>query len=101
VDSPILISDLAVSIHLDCPLSREQELLVPVWMYELVLGIAHLEFGGLNSAVWVVMEFKFENWLKFRAKSTMCYFGLAHFRAAPLRIGWNCKNLKKSKNQKL
>jgi hypothetical protein len=73
---------------------------VPVWIYELGLGIAYLEFRVLNFAVWVVMEFEFENWPKFRAKSTICYFGLAHFRAASLRIGWNCKNFKKSKNSK-
>jgi hypothetical protein len=66
-------------------------------MYELGFGIAHLEFRGPNFAVWVTIEFEFENWPKFRAKSTMCYFGLAHFRAAPLRIGWNCKNFKKIK----
>jgi hypothetical protein len=70
-------------------------------MYELGLGIAHLEFRGSNSAVWMAMEFECENWLKFRAKSTMCYFGLAYFRAAPLRIGQNCKNIKKYKIQKL
>jgi hypothetical protein len=58
--------------------------LAPVWMYELGLGIANLEFGGPNSAVWMVMEFKFGNWPKFQAKSTMCYFGLLNFRAAPL-----------------
>jgi hypothetical protein len=58
-------------------------------MYELGLGIVHLEFRGPNSAVWVATEFEFGNWPKFRAKSTMCYFGLAHFRAALLRIGWN------------
>jgi hypothetical protein len=64
-------------------------------MYELRLGIAHLEFRGPNSAVWMAMEFECGNWLKFRAKSTMCYFGLAYFRAAPLRIGRNCKKIKK------
>jgi hypothetical protein len=70
-------------------------------MYELGLGIAHLEFRGLNFAVWMAMEFECGNWLKFQAKSTMCYFGLAYFRAAPLRIGRNCKNLKnKLKNFK-
>jgi hypothetical protein len=37
---------------------------------------------------------------KFRAKSIMCYFGLAYFRAAPLRIGWNCENLKNIKYSK-
>jgi hypothetical protein len=41
------------------------------------------------------MEFKYGNWPKFQTKSTMYYFGLAHFGAAPLRIGWNCKNFKK------
>jgi hypothetical protein len=30
-------------------------------MFELELGIAHLEFRGLNSAVWVAMEFEFGN----------------------------------------
>jgi hypothetical protein len=60
--------------------------LVHIWMYELGLGIAHLEFRGPNSAVWVAMEFEFGNWPKFRAKSTMCYSGLAYFRAALLRI---------------
>jgi hypothetical protein len=64
-------------------------------MYELGLRIAHLEFRGPNSTVWMAMEFECGNWPKFRAKSTMCYFGHAYFRAAPLRIGWNCKNLKK------
>jgi hypothetical protein len=55
-------------------------------MYELGLGVAHLEFRGLNFAVWLAMEFEFGNWPKFSAKSksTMCYFGLAHFRAALL-----------------
>jgi hypothetical protein len=57
---------------------------VPVWMYELGLGIAYLEFRAPNFAIWVAMKFKFGNWSKFQAKSTMCYFGLAHFRAAPL-----------------
>jgi hypothetical protein len=70
---------------------------VHVWIYELGLEIAHLEFRGPNSAVWMVIEFECGNWLKFRAKSTMCYFGLAYFRAAPLQIGRNCKNLKKLK----
>jgi hypothetical protein len=69
-------------------------------MYELGLGIAHLEFRGPNSAVWMALEFECGNWPKFRAKSTMCYFGLAYFQAAPLRIGRNCKNLKKSKTIK-
>jgi hypothetical protein len=69
-------------------------------MYELGLGIAHLKFGSPNSAVWVVMEFKFGIWPKFQAKSTMCYFGLAHFRAARLQIGWNCKKFKKIKKFK-
>jgi hypothetical protein len=73
---------------------------VPVWMYELGLGIAHLEFRGPNSAVWMAMEFECGNWPKFRAKFTMCYFGHAYFRAAPLRIGQNCKNLKKYKKLK-
>jgi hypothetical protein len=54
-------------------------LLVPVWMYELWLGIAHLKFRGPNSAVWMAMEFECGNWPKFRAKSTMCYFGLPYF----------------------
>jgi hypothetical protein len=31
-------------------------------MYKLGLGIALLEFRGLNFAVWVVMEFEFGNW---------------------------------------
>jgi hypothetical protein len=53
-------------------------------MYQLGLGIAHLEFRGLNYAVWVAMEFECENWPKFRAKSTMCYFGIAYFRAVLL-----------------
>jgi hypothetical protein len=39
--------------------------LVPVWMYELGLGIAYLEFRGPNSAVWMAMEFECGNWLKF------------------------------------
>jgi hypothetical protein len=65
-------------------------------MYELGLGIAHLEFRGPNSTVWVPMS-EFGNCLKFRAKSTMCYFSLACFRAAPLRIGLNCKNFEKIK----
>jgi hypothetical protein len=72
-------------------------------MYELGLGIAHLEYRSLNSAVWMAMEFEYGNWPKFRAKSTMCYFGLAYFRDSPLRIGRNCKNLKiykKFKNYK-
>jgi hypothetical protein len=73
-------------------------------MYELELGIAYLAFRVPNSVVWEVMEFEFRNWPKFQAKSAMCYFDLAHFRAAPLRIGWNCKNfkkkLKKSKKSK-
>jgi hypothetical protein len=30
-------------------------------MYELGLEIAHLEFRGPNSAVWVAMEFDFRN----------------------------------------
>jgi hypothetical protein len=67
-------------------------------MYELGLGIVYLEFRGMNSAVWMAMEFERGNWPKFRAKSTMCYFGLAYFRAAPLRIGRNCKNLEEIKN---
>jgi hypothetical protein len=66
-------------------------------MYELELEIAYLEFRGLNSAVWMVMEFECGNWPKLQAKSIMCYFGLAYFRAAPLRIGRNCKNLKINK----
>jgi hypothetical protein len=64
-------------------------------MYELGLGIAHLEFKGPNSTVWMAIEFECGNWPKFRAKSTMCYFDLAYFQAAPLRIGWNCKKIKK------
>jgi hypothetical protein len=71
-------------------------LLVSVWMQELGLGIAHLEFRGPNSTVWVAMS-EFGNCLKFWAKSTMCYFSLACFRAAPLWIGWNCKNFEKIK----
>jgi hypothetical protein len=74
--------------------------LVPVWMYELGLGIAHLEFRGPNSDVWMAMEFECGNWPKFRAKSTMCYIGHAYFRAAPLRIGRNYKNLKNIKKIK-
>jgi hypothetical protein len=66
-------------------------------MYELGLGIAYLEFRGPNSTVWMAIEFECGNWLKFRAKSVMCYFGLAYFRAAPLRIGRNCNNIKNSK----
>jgi hypothetical protein len=69
-------------------------------MYELELGIAHLEFRGPNSAAWVAMEFEFGNCPKFQAKSTMCYFGLAHFRDAPLQIGWNCKKSKTLKIEK-
>jgi hypothetical protein len=66
-------------------------------MYELGLEIVYLEFRGPNSAVWMAMEFECGNWLKFRAKFTMSYFGLAYFRAAPLRVGRNCKNIKNSK----
>jgi hypothetical protein len=63
-------------------------------MYELGFGISHLEFRGPNFVVWVAMEFEFGNRPKFQAKSTVCYFGLAHFQTVPLRIGWNCKNFK-------
>jgi hypothetical protein len=70
-------------------------------MYELGLGISHLKFSGPNFVVWVAMKFKFGNWPKFRVKSTMCYFGLAHFQAALLRIGWNCKNFFKKKSKTL
>jgi aminopeptidase N len=75
-------------------------------MYELGLEMANLEFEGPNSAVWMVMEFKFGNWPKFRAKSTMCYFGLLHFRAALSKLAGivktsknkiKMKNIKKSK----
>jgi hypothetical protein len=69
-------------------------------MYELGLEIVHLKFRGPNSAVWMAMEFECGNWPKFRAKSTMCYFGFAYFRVSPLRIGRNCKNLKKIKKSK-
>jgi hypothetical protein len=34
-------------------------------MYELGLGIAPLEFRGMNSTVWVAMEFEFGNCPKF------------------------------------
>jgi hypothetical protein len=34
-------------------------------MYELGLGIAHLEFTSPNFAVWVAMKFEFRNWPKF------------------------------------
>jgi hypothetical protein len=47
-------------------------------MYELKLEIAHLKFRDSNSALCVVMEFELGNLPKFRAKSTMCYFGLAY-----------------------
>jgi hypothetical protein len=69
-------------------------------MYELGLGIAHLKFRGPNSVVWMAMKFECGNRQKFRAKSTMCYFGLAYFRAASLQIGRNCKNLQNIKKSK-
>jgi hypothetical protein len=75
-------------------------LLIRTVSHEVRLGIAYLEFRGPNSAVWMVLEFECGNWPKFRAKSIMCYFGIAYFRVAPLRIGQNCKNFKKEKNVK-
>jgi hypothetical protein len=58
--------------------------IVHVWMYELGLGIAYLEFRDLNFAVWMSIEFECGNWPKFQTKTTMCYFSLAYFRATPL-----------------